>query len=86
MWFFGTGISLVFLAVLNIAASKLLNPWLLKLTLSANIIGSIFSLLITYVLKEPQAYIGLLFHIIVLVACIVVLKQISNQNESHENI
>jgi hypothetical protein len=75
MGFFGTGLSLVFLAFLNIAASKLLNLWLLKLTLAANIIGTLFSLLIVYVLKEPQAYIGLFFHAIVLLACIYVLKQ-----------
>ncbi len=44
MWFFGTGLSLVFLGLLNIAASKLLNRWLLSMTLLANVIGRFINL------------------------------------------
>lgn len=69
LWFFGTGLSLVFLSILNIAASRLLVPWLLTLTLIANIIGTIHSFAITIVLKEFQAFIGTLFFLIVLIAC-----------------
>lgn len=76
MWFFGTGLTLVFLSLLNIAAGKLLNQWLLKTTLLANLIGTIFSILITFVLKgEPQAFIGLLFHTIVLTGNILVITK-----------
>jgi len=75
MWFFGTGLTLIFLCMLNIAASRLLNLWLLRFTLTANIIGTVFSAVLAYVLGEPQAYIGLLFHLIVLTACILTINQ-----------
>jgi hypothetical protein len=68
MWFFGTGLALVFLCLLNIAASKLLVPWLLNMTVVANLIGTIHSFLILILLKQPQAYIGLAFFVIVLFA------------------
>lgn len=77
LWFFGTGLALVFLAMLNIAASRLLNSWLLKLALTANIIGTSFSALTTYVLRQPQAYIGLLFHLTVLLASIMVIAKLN---------
>lgn len=80
LWFFGTGLCLVFLSLLNIAASKLLNIWLLNLTLIANIAGTLFSATIVFVLKEPQAYIGLIFHSIVLTACYLTLKSMNNDN------
>lgn len=74
MWFFGAGLALVFLSLLNIAASQLLNMWLLKLAFIANIIGTIYALLIVFVLQQPQAYIGLLFHLIVLTSSIFVIR------------
>lgn len=81
MWFFGTGLTLVFLCLLNIAASKLLDKWLLKTTLAANFIGTSFSILIVIVLHEPQAFIGLLFHIIVFTVNLLVWLQ---QNRNYE--
>jgi len=75
LWFFGTGLSLVFLSLLNIAASRLLVSWLLTATLVANAVGTLHSLAILIVLREPQAYVGLLFFGIVLVSCGVVCRQ-----------
>ncbi len=69
LWFFGTGLSLVFLGMLNIACSRLQNNWFFKITLAGNIIGCIFSIIVTFVLKEPQAYISTLFHFFVLFTC-----------------
>jgi hypothetical protein len=80
IWFFGTGLSLVFLSLLNIAASRLLVPWLLTITLIANIIGTLHSIAILYVLNAPQAYIGLLFFVTVLLACWAARRQIVNTN------
>jgi len=76
MWFFGTGLTLVFLSLMNIAASKLLNIWFLKLTLFANIVGTLFSIMISIILNEAQAYISLVFHLIVLFACVTVIKNL----------
>lgn len=76
LWFFGTGLSLVFLSMLNIAASRILEKWVLKMTLIANIIGSLFSASLLFLLTdEPQAYLGLAFHLIVLFACMGVLRK-----------
>jgi hypothetical protein len=69
LWFFGTGMSLIFLSLLNIAASKILDPWLLRVALAATLMGTAYSIALTYVLKEPQAYLGLLFHLTVLISC-----------------
>jgi len=81
MWFFGTGLGLVFLSFLNIAASRLLNLWLLKFTLFANIVGTIFSILASVVLNEIQGYIGFVFHLIVLFACAVVINKTKSNYE-----
>lgn len=76
LWFFGTGLSLVFLSLLNIAASKILVPWLLTMTLVANIIGTVYAVLMVVILKNaPQAYVGFLFFMIVLIACWIVRSQ-----------
>ena len=74
LWFLGTGLSLVFLSMLNIASSRILDKWNLKLTIIGNIIGTIFSFLILLLIPKPQAIIGLLFHLIVLIASIAALK------------
>lgn len=75
MWFFGTGLSLVFLGFLNIATSRLLEPWLLTITLFANIIGTLFSIMILFTgLIEVQAFIALSFHLIILFFCFTVRK------------
>ncbi len=82
MWFFGTGLCLVFLGFLNIAASRLLDLWLLRFTLFANLIGTTFSILILFVLNKAQAYVGLVFNLVVLIAGFMVLRIIKNEYES----
>jgi hypothetical protein len=68
LWFFGTGLSLIYLSLLNISASRLLVPWLLRIALVANITGTFFAVATVFILPEPQAYIGLCFCVIVLVS------------------
>jgi sulfite exporter TauE/SafE len=79
MWFFGTGLALIFLGFLNIAASRLRNTWLLKLTLFANLTGTVYSILITLVLLEIQAFIGLVFHIVVFLSNLLVLIKLNSE-------
>lgn len=82
LWFFGTGLSLIFLGMLNIASSRILNEWLIKFTIVGNLIGTTFSILITWVMPEPQALIGVVFHLTVLIASFAVLKHVkSNKKE-----
>jgi hypothetical protein len=83
LWFFGTGLALVFLSLLNIAASRLLVPWLLTMTLIANIIGTLHSIATLFVLKQPQAYLGLCFFVTVLFACWRVRSQMICTDKAH---
>lgn len=59
LWFAGTGLGLVFLALLNLAV--LLTPTRtgLNLCLMANLTGLLYGVFIVVVLPEPQAYIAL---------------------------
>lgn len=78
MWFFGTGLSLIFLGMLNIACSKILHTWMLKFTIAGNVAGTTFSLLIWFVLPAPQALVGFVFHLIVLLASVLAFVQVRN--------
>lgn len=75
VWYFGTGLALIFLSLLNIAASRLLVPWLLTMALLANVAGTLHSLVTLWVLMEPQAYVGSIFFVTVLTANWLVWRQ-----------
>jgi hypothetical protein len=79
LWFFGTGLSMVFACLLNIVASRLLVPWVITLAIICNIIGTVFSVFILILLKQPQAFIGLLFFIIVLISGILARIQLNKE-------
>jgi hypothetical protein len=81
LWFFGAGLSLVFLCMLNIATSRLLDNWLLSFTFIGNIIGLIYSVILLFVLKKPQALVGTLFHLIVFVANYAALVRFKGNNQ-----
>lgn len=57
VWFAGTGLALVFLGMLNLAATSP-RGWLLCRI--ANVAGAVFGLLAVLAVPEPQAYLGLL--------------------------
>jgi hypothetical protein len=61
MWFAGTGLSLLFLGLLNIASMKLNDKSIFNLCISANIISTIYNILLTVSFGEPeqQAFIGI---------------------------
>lgn len=60
LWFAGTGIAFVFLGIINFIASRILQKWILNISIIANITMLAYSILITILLKEPQAYISIL--------------------------
>lgn len=70
LWFFGTGLGMTFLCFINLAASRVQENWLLNIALYCTIASMIYNIFIVYVLKEPQAYIGAIFHGIVLFFCV----------------
>ena len=59
LWFAGTGLALIYLSLLNIAAEKSRAKWMLKICLAANLAGLIYGVLIVLVLPEIQAFISL---------------------------
>jgi hypothetical protein len=72
LWFAGTGLALVFLSLLNIAAERVCEPWILNMSIGANLTGCIYSLLIVIALPEFQAFVSLLIFLAVTIGSIVV--------------
>ncbi len=60
LWFAGTGLGLLFLGLFNLAVLKSGAQAALNLCLIANIIGSLYGILIVIILPEPQAFLALL--------------------------
>lgn len=58
LWFAGTGLGFLFLGLFNLAALRM--PAALNLCLTANLIGSVFGILIVVILPAPQAFLALL--------------------------
>ncbi len=58
MWFAGTGLSLLFLGLFNISAMRLNNKLIFNLCIFANVISIIYNIILTIMLCEPQAFIG----------------------------
>jgi hypothetical protein len=72
LWFAGTGLALVFLSLLNIAAERVCEPWILNMSISANLVGCIYSILIVIALPEFQAFASLLIFLAVTISSIFV--------------
>jgi len=59
LWFAGTGLGTLFLGLLNLAVLHAPARAALDLCLLANIIGSVYGILIVIILPEPQALLAL---------------------------
>ena len=60
LWFAGTGLALLFLGLLNIAAQQNPITILLNLCVIANLMGLVFLALVTFAVPEFQAFVALL--------------------------
>jgi hypothetical protein len=58
LWFAGTGLSLVFLGLLNISAIRSNNKLIFDLCIFANIISAVYKTFLTIKICEPQAFIA----------------------------
>jgi hypothetical protein len=67
IWFAGTGLSLVFLGILNLVATAAASSRAWLLCRIANLIGAAFGLLAVLAVPEPQAYLGLLLLVMLVV-------------------
>lgn len=59
MWFAGTGLALIFLALLNIVTERVFEQWAFNICITANVIGCLYSVLVVIALPETQAYTSL---------------------------
>ncbi len=60
LWFFGTGLTYTFMGLYNLATLKVNIKGLSRMAVVLNLIGTIFTIAITYILREPQAYAAML--------------------------
>lgn len=65
LWFFGTGLSYIFIGLYNLAAIKVKIRSISHIAIILNFIGTVFTIFITYVLQEPQAYAALVLIIFI---------------------
>jgi hypothetical protein len=72
LWFAGTGLALVFLSLLNIAAERVFELWILNISIVANLVGCIYNVLIVMALPEFQAFVSLLIFLAVTIGSIFV--------------
>jgi hypothetical protein len=59
-WFVGAGLSLVYLAILNVVIYQSGERWKLGVATIANLFGQAYTILLAVLLVEPQAYLGVL--------------------------
>ena len=67
LWFFGTGLSYIFMGLYNLAALKVKIAAIFNMAVVLNFIGTIFTIAITYILKEPQAYLAMVLVIFIFI-------------------
>ena len=60
LWFAGTGLSLIFLGLLNIGAERSPEQTLRAICITANLIGTAFIALVTIAVPELQAFLAVL--------------------------
>lgn len=70
VWFAGTGLSLVFLGLLNLSAINAGISTIFTICIAANIICTIYSIIIVIALREPQSYGALVILIAALISSI----------------
>jgi hypothetical protein len=66
LWFFGSGLSYIFMGLYNLATLKVNINSLSRIAVVLNFVGTIFTIAITYILREPQAYIAMFLVICIL--------------------
>lgn len=67
LWFFGTGLSYIFMGLYNLAALKVKTATISNMVVVLNFIGTIFTIAITYILKEPQTYVAMILVIFIFI-------------------
>ena len=77
LWFFGTGLSYIFMGLYNLASIKVKIESIFSVAVVLNFIGTVFTIAITYILREPQAFVALILVIFIFISSVLLkIKQI----------
>ena len=86
LWFAGTGLALIYLSLLNIAAEKSRAKWMLKICLAANLAGLIYGVLIVLALSGILAFVSLLIFLAVTIgSAYALLESLKLKNPEESN-
>jgi hypothetical protein len=75
LWFAASGLALIFLGLLNIAAERVLEKWILNLSIAATFMGFAFVVTGFILLREVQAVIALIIFLDILVGSISIRRK-----------
>lgn len=67
LWFFGTGLSYIFMGLYNLASIKVNIKSIFIIAVVLNFIATLFTIAITYILREPQAYVAMVLIIFIFI-------------------
>lgn len=69
LWFFGTGMAFILLGLFNLSPNSF-KSGIFNLQILVNFVFTLYTFAITYVLKEPQAYVALVLVIFIFVVSV----------------
>lgn len=79
MWFLGTGLTYIFMGLYNLAALKVKIRSISSIAVILNLVATIFTIAILYILREPQVFVAIILVIFILIFSILFLIE-SNKN------
>ena len=79
LWFFGTGLAYIFMGLYNLSALKVRNKSISHMAVVLNFIGTVFTIAITYILKEPHSYFAMLLVIAIFIFSILHATKLFNK-------
>lgn len=65
LWFLGTGLAYIFMGLYNLASIKVKIISIFNIAILLNFIATIFTIAITYLLREPQSFVAMVLVIFV---------------------
>lgn len=74
IWFFGTGLMYVFMGLYNLAAIKVQFKSISYMAVILNFIGTVFTIAMSYILKEPLVVIAVVLVIFIFLGSLKLLK------------
>ena len=74
LWFFGSGLMYVFMGLYNLAAMKVQFTSISNIATILNFVAVLFTIVISYILKEPQAFVALILVIYIFIGTLKIIR------------